>query len=962
MKYINNYLVALGFVFATSAGLHAQKVNNNSTTPLKFVDDTTKVDLVFQNKSKREAVSPIATVRPNDRLTFDDAESAVDHLDILLGISAGNNIRNIGAALYVIDGIPGRDVNLVNANEIQSITVLKDVNAIALYGAQAKNGVIVISTKRGKKNTNDIRVKINQGLKSPKSYPNYLGAAEYMELYNEARINDGLGLTYDSLSIAHTKSGLNPYRYPDVSFYNDDFLKPLTTHTMAVAEFSGGNKDLRYLVNLSYENTGTLEKINPELNKGRNTYKVRANLDFPINNWIKSTVDVLANIVSRKAAHNNILNAATSFRPNLYAPFLPVSMIRDSLNDELISMKRYKDGEFILGGSSSYKSNVPFADIFAGGYVDHTYRSTQVANSLDFDLSKIAKGLTAKTYLSLDYYDYYTISINNKFNFYEPRWENKADDMDFLDILTYDELWRSDSIRTLTPLGEPDLKDTKENVSTKDFYMRTAFYGQINYARNIANDHSINAMLIAATNQLKLSGVKQTDVSSHAAFSLNYSFKDKYYANFNTTYSHSNKLAQGNRGAFAPTLGLAYIISDEEFMKNVNGLDYLKLRGSWGKLNVDISNPDEDKNSYFMYQDVYDIETAGSYSWNDGGTPSLKRTVIRNGRNLGLGFEQREDFSVGFDASFFKSLAIEMNYFRTDRSGFVSQDATYFPSFYADFAPYINSERNRYKGFELGLNYAKNLGDLRMNIGANFIYSISERVEVDQLDPEFEYQNLIGQSMGRISGLKAEGFYTANDFNPNGSLKAGMAVPQFGKVQPGDIKYWDTNGDGLIDTKDNHTIGNNAFPYSFAFNVLLQYKGFSLFVLGKGQTGAETTRSSNYYWVKGNDKYSEVVRGRWTEATAATATYPRLTTGSGSNNYRTSTFWLYDKSYFDIRRVQLSYEFAQNVCDAIGVKDLSINIAGSDLFTVAPNKDILELNVGGNPKFRNVTLGLKFSL
>jgi len=303
-----------------------------------------------------------------------------------------------------------------------------------------------------------------------------------------------------------------------------------------------------------------------------------------------------------------------------------------------------------------------------------------------------------------------------------------------------------------------------------------------------------------------------------------------------------------------------------------------------------------------------------------------------------------------------------MNYFRNDISGFVSQVDTYYPSFYADFAPYINSERNRYEGFELGLNYCKKTGDLTMNFGGNFIYSRSQIMEADQLEPEYAYQNLIGQSLGRITGLKAEGFYTKDDFNPNGSLKEGLAVPQFGKVQPGDIKYWDTNDDKLIDTKDNYTIGNNAFPYSYSLNVLLKYKNFSFFVLGKGQSGAETTRSSSYYWVKANDKYSEVVRGRWTEATAATATYPRLTTGSGTNNYRTSTFWLYDKSYFDIRRVQLTYEFDSNVSKALGVSDLSINIAGSNLYTFAPNKDILELNVGGNPKFRNVTLGLKFSL
>jgi len=957
MKYINQFWVVLGFTIAANATLYAQSEQESTTAISKFVSDTAKIDLGFQKLSKRDAVSAFSTVKPNDRLTFDDAEFAGNQLDVLLGFTAGNNIRNIGSALYVIDGIAGRDINLLNTNEIESITVLKDVNAVALYGSQGRNGVIVITTKRGVSNKEQIKVKVNQGIKSPKAYPNYLGAAEYMELYNEARRNDGLALTYDSVSIAHTRSGLNPYRYPDVSFYNSDYLKPFTTHTAVTTEFSGGNKDLRYYVNLNYENTGTIEKINPEVNKGTNSYKVRGNLDFPVNKWINSTVDIMASIISKKSPHASILSQASSFRPNLYAPFLPVSLVRDSLGTQLSSMKTYMDGKYILGGSGSYKSIVPFGDIYGGGYVDHTFRTTQVANSLEFDLSKIAKGLTAKTYVSLDYYDYYTVSITNDYNFYEPKWQNKADEQDVNDLLTYNDTWQADSITSLTPLGLPDKKGTIENVATRGFTMRTGFYGLINYSRLFNGDHAINALAIASTNSSKYSGVKQTDVNSHAAFNFDYNFRSKYYLNLNSTYTYSTKLAGGNRGKWAPTAGVAYVLSEEDFIKDLSGLDYLKLRATWGKLNTDVEIP-----TYFMYQDVYDIETAGSYTWNDGGTPSLKRTVIRNGRNLGLTFEQREDISAGFEAVLFKSLAVEMNYFRTDRSGFVSQVATYYPSFYADFAPYINSQRNRYEGFELGLNYSKKLGDFRVDIGGSLVYATSEIMEANQLEPEYEYQNLIGQPLGRIVGLQADGFYTKNDFNPNGTLKEGLAVPQFGKVQPGDIKYLDKNGDKFIDTKDNHTIGNNAFPYSFDLNVLLHYKGFSLFVLGRGQTGAETTRSSSYYWVKGNDKYPELVRGRWTEATAATATYPRLTTGSGTNNYRTSTFWLYDKSYFDIRRVQLTYEFGDKVCKSIGMNDLSVNIAGSDLLTFAPNKDILELNVGGNPKFRNVTLGLKFTL
>ena len=937
MKYRYNFLVVLCLTLICNITLYAQTKNDSKASASTLLGDTAKVDVGFQMKSKRDVVSAIATVKPNDRLKFDDAVSAGSHLDMLLGLTSGTNIRNIGAAMYVIDGIPGRDINLLNATEIESITVLKDVNAVALYGSQARNGVIVVTTKRGVANKNEIKVKVNHGLRAPISYPNYLGSAEYMELYNEARLNDGLAISYDSAKIADTKAGLNPYKYPDVSFYNDKYLKPFTTQTAVITEFSGGNKDLRYYVNLTYQNAGTLEKINPDLNKGSNSYKVRGNIDFPVNKWIKSTVDIMASIISQHTAPASILSVGTTFRPNLYAPFLPVSMVSDSLAEQLKSINKY-DG-MILGGSGSYKTTVPFAQIFAQGYNDLTYRTTQVANTLDFDLSKITPGLSAKTFLSLDYYDFYTVSIANKFNFYEPT-------------------WRNDTIVKLTPLGENDLKDTKENVSTLGFTMRTGFYGLLNYAKLLGEDHAINAMLIASTNSSKYSGVKQTYVNSHAAFNFDYNFKSKYYLNFNTTYTYSTKLADGHRGEWAPTLGLAYALSKEDFMKDIAEIDYLKLRGSWGKLNTDIDIP-----NYFMYQDVYDIETAGSYTWNDGGTNgSLKRTMIRNGRNIDLTYALREDYSAGFEASLFKSLGVEMNYFRTDRSGFVSQNTTIYPSFYADFAPYTNSERNRYEGFELGLNYNKSFGDFSINLGGNFIYSVSKIIEADQLAPEYDYQNLIGQSLGRISGLKDLGFYTKEDFNTNGSLKAGLPVPAFGTVKPGDIKYEDTNGDNFIDTKDNHTIGNNSFPYSFGVNVLLKYKGFSLFVLGKGQTGAETFVSSDFFWVKGNDKYSSIVRGRWTEATAATATYPRLTTGSGSNNYRTSTFWLYDKSYFDIRRIQLTYEFSEQICKYIGMKDMSINVAGSDLFTFAPNKDILELNIGGNPQFRNVTLGLKFSL
>jgi TonB-dependent SusC/RagA subfamily outer membrane receptor len=357
------------------------------------------VNMGFIQQKKRDIVTSVTSLKPDDRITYDNTESALNHVDgMLTGLRAGSDIRGLGSAMYVIDGIPGRDVNLVDASEIDQITVLKDVNALALFGSEGKNGVIVVTTKRGLKNRQSVKINATYGLKEPISYPNYLNAPDYMTLYNEARKNDGLNALYDSTSIANTRSGLNPYLYPNLNLYSSDYLKSSTEQKNIMAEFSGGNKNLQYYVNLDFKSNGTLEKLNPDVNKPSRTYKVRGNLDFAINSWIKATVDVMTSINSQKSAYNNILSVGTSFLPNLYAPLLPVSMIsKNSLMQQQMSTINTYDG-YILGGSQSYTGNIPFANILAKGYTNVMNINSQVANTVCFDLSKITKGLSGSAY------------------------------------------------------------------------------------------------------------------------------------------------------------------------------------------------------------------------------------------------------------------------------------------------------------------------------------------------------------------------------------------------------------------------------------------------------------------------------------------------------------------------------------------------------------------------------------
>ena len=200
-------------------------------------------------------------------------------------------------------------------------------------------------------------------------------------------------------------------------------------------------------------------------------------------------------------------------------------------------------------------------------------------------------------------------------------------------------------------------------------------------------------------------------------------------------------------------------------------------------------------------------------------------------------------------------------------------------------------------------------------------------------------------------------------------LNGDLPVPAFGAVQPGDIKYIDQNDDGVIDANDQTYIGRWRQPLTLGLNLKLSYKSLSLFVLGIAQTGGDGLLYSwgdnvlydNYYWVDGNDKYSEMVLGRWTPETASTATYPRLSSLSNTHNFQPSTYWLYNNSYFDIRRAQLTWELSDRICKKLKMKALSINIAGVNLIRIAENKKYQQLNIGGNPQYRYYTLGLRTS-
>ncbi|MGB5944204.1 MAG: SusC/RagA family TonB-linked outer membrane protein [Leeuwenhoekiella sp.] len=900
-----------------------------------------EIKMGVATKTKREITGAVSTVETKERLPYDNTQGVRNYINgaLLLGVEGSNNIRSFNNALYVIDGVLGRDPNLLNMEEIDQITVLKDANTLALYGNQGRNGVIIINTKRGEINKNSISVAARSGLRVPVALPNYLGSVEYMELFNEARRNDGLDNFYDPELIEDFRTGSNDILYPDVDFYSDEYLLPFVSTSYVVSEFTGGDEKYQYYVNLGWNYDQDIVKANDDADGGTNRFNIRGNIDFKVNDWIDSSIDGVAVIRNNQSPLGNLLNAGRTFRPNDYAPLLPIDLIDVEGNPSLAALltdARIIDGN-ILGATQQFQNNTPVADLLAGGYQNTITRATQFNNAVNFDLKGITQGLSAKTYLSFDFINTYRTFVSNDFRVYEPEFDGNR-------------------IVNLTPFGNLDLNDQTQNVRNSNFISRLGFYALINYDKTFGEAHTINTTLLGYFNKERRDEVIQSNNDAHVGFQIGYNYRQKLYLDFSAVYINSLRLPEGERGGLSPTVGAAYIISEEPFLKDNNFVDYLKLKASAGIIKSDLGI-----NGYYLYEENY---TDGSnFVWADQQSEN-RRQNISQGENLNLGFEERLDLNIGLESYLMNSLWFEVNYFKSEFDKQPAFLGANYPSFYNTFRPLDNFDSDLFTGVEVGIKYDKRLGDLIMSIGANVLYNESEIIQRSEIN-EFAYQNRVGTQTSTRFGLEDLGFYSESDFTRNASgelvLNDGLAVPGFGDVQPGDLRYRDQNGDNIIDNDDIVNIGMGNSPWSYGLNLNFKLNQFNLMVLGTGQVGGDGNRTDDYFRVDGNEKYSEVVRGRWTPETAETATFPRLSSTSNQNNFRNSTFWQYDNSFFRINRAQLTFTFDDNFCDQLGVRDFSLNAAGDNILQIAENKDIRELNIGGVPQFSTFTLGLRMT-
>ena len=903
------------------------------------------VNVAFGKVAQEDLTHAISTVNTSELTKKTANNNSLVGLESFVGGYNGSSLWGQGP-LVLVDGVP-RSASSVKASEVESISMLKDAAAVVLYGSRAAKGVILITTKRGKDSPMHIDVRANVGVNVPKAYPKYLDADCYMTMYNEACRNDGIAERYDAGTIYNTAMGTNPYRYPDIDFYSSDYLRKFYTNSDVTGEVYGGNEKTHYYLNFGMNYANSLLKYGESKKAYDMSFNVRGNVDMALASWLKATTNAAIIFDNSYQGRGDFWGAASTLRPNWFAPLLPIDMMDPNvayIQEYITNSNHLIDGKYLLGGTSADTTN-PFSELLAAGYTKEKARRFMFDVAVMADLGGLLKGLSFKTAYSVDYTSYYSEAYAEKYAIYEPKWSNVNG---------------KDMIIGLTKFND-DTKSTNEYVGKSTYDQTMTFSAQFDYNRTFKTFHNVSATLLGWGYQTQSSADEGHESSDyHRTSNVNlglrasYNYDHKYYADFSGALVHSAKLPEGNRNAFSPSVTLGWRLSKEKFMESVGFVDDLKITASYAKLHQDL-----DISDYYMYKGYFS-DKGGWFQWYDG-TVGGNTTGSKRGDNPNLDFITREEVRAGIDATLFnRLLRINANYFTQKTSGLLTQGAsTIYPSFFdlgtdLSFLPWINYNEDKRTGFDFSLSANKKIGDFDVTLGFNGMVFSSKASIRDEVANE-SYLLRQGRALDATYGYVCEGF-----FQDQADIEK-HAKQTFGTVRPGDLKYKDINGDGVINSDDQIDLGaggRSTSPFTFGLNLTLKYKNFTLFAMGSGQTGAVAFKNNSYYWNRGTSKLSEIVMGRWTEETKETATYPRLSTSNGDNNFRNSTFWMYKNNVFRLSNVQLTYDFPTDTFNGTFIRGLSLYCGGSNLLTIAKEREYMEMSLGA-PQYRNFYLGFK---
>lgn len=850
----------------------------------------------------------------------------------------GSSTWNNSAPLVLVDGIE-RPMNSVDIGSIETISVLKDASATAVYGVRGANGVILITTKRGKEGRADIRVNVNTTIKSPSKLPGKLDSYDAIMVKNNA-IEYELGLKPESwsdyvpyeraLKYRNPASLEEAERYPNVD-WQDALFKDYAMAYNANVSVGGGTDFVRYFVSADYLNEGDLFKVYDnnrgyEAGYGYNRMNVRSNLDFDLSPSTTFSVNLAGSRGERKRPWNasgsdySYWIAAYSTAPDLFLP-------------------RYSDGNWGYNAVDEQRGLNSVRILATSGMEFTTTNQINTDFSLSQDLGMLVKGLSFKGTVSLDNtFVEAQRGINDLYNNSQLKWIDPE-----TGVARYKELL--DSSSRFDFAEGVNWAISKGEVRNWETYRSFFYQTQLNYATTINELHDITAMGLFSRNE-HARGSEIPYYREDWVFRATYNYGGKYTIEYNGAYNGSEKFSPENRFAFFSSGGANWMISEENFMQSLGFLDMLRLRASYGEIG------DDNVNGRWLYmtQWAYDDPNGGQTRiGTEGETPATSPYTWYREDALGnpnVQWEKVQKTNFGVDYSFFNNLiAGSFDYFEDKRTDIlITGDNRAIPSYFGAKAPVANLGRVQVKGYELELRLNKRVGaNARVYGNFNLTHSKSEVLERD--DPQLlpAYQKQVGYVLGQTRSHVSNGYIntwdelyasTPHDANDNQKL-------------PGDYHIIDFNGDGIIDTNDNIPFGFSATPQNtYSSTIGFEWNGFAGFaqfygvnnvtrqvVLGSLERNNTLVYDEGSYWSK-NQMDADVPHPRW---------------NSTPSNYSVGNRYMFDGSYLRLKNAEISYTFNSrwNFMRKSKIETLRVFVNGNNLWVWTDMPDDRESNFAG---------------
>ena len=873
----------------------------------------------------------------------------------------GISTPNTSSPLVLVDGVE-RSFNDIDPEDIESLTTLKDASATAVYGVRGANGVILIKTKPGKVGKPTVSADYYESFTRFTKMVDLADGITYMNAANEAMRNDGIATKYTEDQIRNTIAGKDPYLYPNV-----DWLKEIFNdwgHNRRVnVNVRGGSEKVAYYASVSYFNeTGmtvtdkNIDTYDSKMKYSRYNFTTNLNIDVTPTTKVEIGAQGYLGEGNYPAISSaDLYNAAMSISPVEYPKMF------------------FVNGEaFVPGTSTNNNFNNPYSQATRRGYDNLTKNQIYSNLRVTQDLDMLTKGLKLTAMYAFDVY--------NEIHVHQDRAESTYN---FLDTsVPYD--MNGQPILQRIYEGSNVLSYKQETSGNKKTYLEAS----LNYDRTFNDDHRVSALFLF-NQQSKLLYPKGTleDAIPYRMMGIagraTYSWKDRYFAEFNIGYNGAENFSPKHRFGTFPAFGVGWVVSNEKFWQPLSkAVSFLKIRYTDGKVgNSEVSD------RRFMYLDQMKENGDYGYKFGPNGTKWSGYETVNMA--VDLIWEESRKQDLGIDLKLFNDdLSIVFDLFKERRENILLKREHSMPSFlgYNTSAPYGNIGIIENKGFDGTIEYNKRINkDWVIALRGNVTFNKDKWIQGELPEQKYEWMNQYGHNINGVKGYVAEGLFTQAEIDDmarweslsaaNKAITPKPFASQFGTVKAGDIKYKDLNNDGQIDAYDQTYISRGDVPttvYGFGFTV--GWKDLSVGMMFQGVAGAERVLNGSsinpFNGGGGSGNLYSNIDDRWTEENPdQNAFYPRLSYGSETtssiNNFQKSTWWVRNMNFLRLKTLQLSYNLPKPWVNKVHLKNAAVYVMGTNLFTLSRFKlwDP-ELNTDNGASYPNTTsysVGINFT-